>query len=47
LKFGAKPYRPNEMMNYSANIERWKSLFGWQAQRTLTQGLSEMLKNAS
>jgi hypothetical protein len=35
------------MMNYSANIERWKSLFGWQAQRTLTQGLSEMLKNAS
>jgi nucleoside-diphosphate-sugar epimerase len=47
LKFGAKPYRSNEMMHYSADIERWKSLFGWQAQRTLAQGLSEMLKSAS
>lgn len=43
LRFGAKPYRTNELMHYTADVTRWRNLFGWRPERSLAQGLEETL----
>ena len=43
LKIGAVPYRRNEVMNYSVNIERARNLLGWQPTTKLEQGLHQTL----
>ena len=44
IKFGVIPYRPDEMMHYTASVERWKSLFGWQPMQSMESGVKEMVE---
>lgn len=43
LRFGVVPYRPNEIMNYAANIGRAQKLLGWVPKTTLDDGLRRTL----
>lgn len=44
IKFGAIPYRPNEVMNYSVDITQARSVLGWQPKTSLEAGLQETVK---
>jgi len=43
IVYGAMPYRSNERMNYTANIDLWQREFGWAPNRTLSEGLSKTI----
>lgn len=40
LRFGAVPYRPNEMWRQVASVDKAARVLGWRAERTLSEGLS-------
>jgi UDP-glucose 4-epimerase len=44
LRFGAKPYRPNELMNYTADISKLQDHLNWLPTTSLQQGLAEMVE---
>ena len=44
IKFGAIPYRPNEVMDYSVDITQARSVLGWQPKTSLEVGLQETVK---
>jgi UDP-glucose 4-epimerase len=44
IKFGAIPYRPNEVMDYSVDITQARSVLGWQPKTSLEAGLQETVK---
>jgi len=41
IRFGALPYRPNEVMDYSVSIERAEQLLGWHPTTGLFEGLKQ------
>ncbi len=41
IKFGAVPYRSNDIMNYSVDISRAKELLGWCPSTTLEDGVQK------
>ena len=43
LRFGARPYRSDEMMNYTADISLLRSTLGWTPPTPLATGLARML----
>ena len=43
LRFGARPYRSDELMNYVANIEKLRTALAWSPSTSLSAGLSTML----
>lgn len=43
LQFGAVPYRPDEMMYLVANIDKAKSLLGWEPKVTIEKGLEHTI----
>lgn len=45
LRFGARPYRLDEIMNYTANIRRMQSAWGWSLPTSLEDGLAIMVKS--
>ena len=44
LQFGAIPYRPDEMMYLVANVNKAKSLLGWEAKVSIEKGLEYTIK---
>jgi UDP-glucose 4-epimerase len=44
LRFGARPYRSDELMNYTADIKKLRKELGWTPQTSLEDGLSETIK---
>jgi nucleoside-diphosphate-sugar epimerase len=44
LQFGVLPYRPNEMMYLVANINKAKSLLGWEPKTSIGKGLEHTIK---
>ena len=44
LQFGAVPYRPDEMMYLVANIDKAKSLLGWEPKVPIEKGLEHTIK---
>ena len=45
IKLGALPYRENEVMNYSVDINRAKSLINWEPRTSLIEGLALTIRN--
>jgi nucleoside-diphosphate-sugar epimerase len=43
LRFGARPYRQDEMMNYTADISLLESTLGWMPATSLETGLRGMV----
>ncbi|WP_406656576.1 NAD(P)-dependent oxidoreductase [Methanolobus sp. ZRKC2] len=43
LQFGALPYRPNEMMYLVANVNKAKSLLGWEPKTSIEKGLEHTI----
>ena len=43
LRFGARPYRSDEMMNYTADISLLRDSLGWKPPTALATGLARML----
>jgi nucleoside-diphosphate-sugar epimerase len=43
LRFGARPYRSDEMMNYTADISLLRQTLGWAPSTALATGLARML----
>ena len=43
LRFGARPYRSDEMMNYTANIALITETLNWKPSTPLATGLDRML----
>ena len=43
LRFGARPYRSDEMMNYTADISLLRATLGWIPSTPLAAGLGRML----
>lgn len=41
IKFGATPYRPNEIMDYSVDVNRAKELLDWYPSTTLEDGVRQ------
>lgn len=41
IRFGAIPYRPNEVMDYAVDITQARSVLGWQPKTSLEAGLHE------
>lgn len=46
LRFGARPYRPDEMMNYTADISLLESTLGWMPATSLEIGLRRMVDSS-
>lgn len=44
LKFGAKPYRPDEIMTYCAEVQQIDLALGWKAETSLQDGLRKMVE---
>ena len=44
LRFGARPYRADEMMDYTADISALRATFGWAPATPLATGLERMLR---
>jgi nucleoside-diphosphate-sugar epimerase len=44
IKFGAVPYRPNEVMDYAVDITQARSVLNWQPATSLESGLQETIK---
>lgn len=44
LQFGALPYRPDEMMYLVANIEKAKTVLGWEPKTPLEKGIEGMIR---
>jgi len=42
-RFGARPYRADEIMHYAADAGRWIAAFGWSPRTSLRVGLERML----
>jgi UDP-glucose 4-epimerase len=45
IKFGALPYRKNEIMNYSVNIDRARNLIDWIPRIEFAEGIALTLKD--
>lgn len=43
LQFGARPYRPDELMTYAADIGLLRSMLAWSPSTSLMTGFSEMV----
>ena len=43
LRFGARPHRSDEMMNYTADISLLRTTLGWTPATPLATGLARML----
>jgi nucleoside-diphosphate-sugar epimerase len=43
LQFGVLPYRPNEMMYLVANVNKAKSLLGWEPKTSIEKGLEHTI----
>lgn len=46
LRFGARPYRPEEPMNYVPELREWLQTFGYLPARRLDQGLDQLVDQA-
>ena len=46
LRFGARPYRSDEMMDYTADISLLRTTLGWTPSILLKTGLSQMMSNS-
>jgi nucleoside-diphosphate-sugar epimerase len=44
LRFGARPYRPDELMTYAADIGELRTRLAWAPSTSLAAGLSEMVE---
>lgn len=44
LKFGALPYRPDEIMYSVANIKKAKKILNWKPKTSLEEGIKNMIK---
>ncbi|MFA5049563.1 MAG: GDP-mannose 4,6-dehydratase [Candidatus Micrarchaeia archaeon] len=45
IRYGVKPYRPSEVMDYSVDITRAKKLLGWEPKTDLDNGLKKTIGN--
>lgn len=45
IRFGARPYRKDEMMNYSADVSMLRSVIGWIPDTPLETGINRQIKH--
>ena len=46
LSFGARPYRPDEMMNYTADVTQLHETLNWLPSTSLETGLQELVRTS-